>query len=162
MSQKTLVEQFRFCEYVMKKVLGGISHEESLLSPEPDVNCINWVIGHVVYTRNRVIGLVGKESLYPDNKFERYKQSSKPISPEEKIIQLDESIYAFEKIHTEFMDDLMGLSDDALDKMAPSSAGGNDEDTVGSRLAIIACHEAYHIGQIGLLRRLAGKAGAVD
>ena len=33
--------------------------------------------------------------------------------------------------------------------------------TVGSQLAFLHFHEAYHAGQVGLLRRLLGKEGAI-
>jgi uncharacterized damage-inducible protein DinB len=39
-----------------------------------------------------------------------------------------------------------------------ASAG---KETVGDQLAFLQFHEAYHIGQAGLLRRLAGKDGAI-
>nr|WP_320132392.1 DinB family protein [uncultured Holophaga sp.] len=35
----------------------------------------------------------------------------------------------------------------------------NGSDTVRGMVAFLAWHEAYHLGQLGLLRRLAGKAG---
>ena len=44
---------------------------------------------------------------------------------------------------------------------APFSPTGNPNETVGSLLASIAFHEAYHLGQTGLSRRLLGKTGAL-
>jgi len=45
------------------------------------------------------------------------------------------------------------------DKAAADKAVGNK--TVGNQLAFFQFHEAYHAGQVGLLRRLAGKEGAL-
>ena len=36
-----------------------------------------------------------------------------------------------------------------------------EKDTLGWRLAFLQFHEAYHAGQLGLLRRLLGKDGAI-
>lgn len=48
-----------------------------------------------------------------------------------------------------------------LSAAAPFSPTGNSDETVGTLLASIAFHEAYHLGQTGLSRRLLGKAGAL-
>jgi len=34
--------------------------------------------------------------------------------------------------------------------------------SLGSKLAVLQFHEAYHAGQLGLLRRIAGKKGAIQ
>ena len=56
---------------------------------------------------------------------------------------------------------LAASGSDALGRRAPFSPGGDPGETVGSLLMTIAWHQAYHVGQTGLLRRLAGKEGAI-
>ncbi len=48
------------------------------------------------------------------------------------------------------------LPDAALSSPAPAKMPVND-DTLGGMLAFIMHHEAYHIGQLSLLRRILGK-----
>jgi len=48
-----------------------------------------------------------------------------------------------------------------LSAAAPFSPTGNPNETTGTLLASIAFHEAYHLGQTGLSRRLLGKPGAL-
>jgi hypothetical protein len=53
------------------------------------------------------------------------------------------------------------MSPDQMDKPAPISPTGNPKETVGSLLAALAFHEAYHVGQTGILRRVIGREGVV-
>ncbi len=55
---------------------------------------------------------------------------------------------------------LKDVPDDAYYR--PPAGGGNDEnETMGSLLAGMAFHEAYHAGQIGVIRRTLGFGGIV-
>ena len=53
------------------------------------------------------------------------------------------------------------VTDEALAAEAPFSPTDNPDETIGSLLAGLSFHEAYHAGQIGLLRRIVGKQGAL-
>jgi uncharacterized damage-inducible protein DinB len=48
-----------------------------------------------------------------------------------------------------------------MDEPAPFSPTNNPKETVRSLLATVFFHQAYHVGQTGLLRRIAGKEGAI-
>lgn len=54
---------FKFNGFVVNKNLEGISHEESLKSSDRGGNCINWVIGHIVVTRDVLLETLGLETL---------------------------------------------------------------------------------------------------
>ncbi len=45
--------------------------------------------------------------------------------------------------------------------LVPDGPTGNPEETVGSLLAVVMFHQAYHSGQLGILRRIAGESGAI-
>ena len=48
-----------------------------------------------------------------------------------------------------------------LDRPAPHSPSGNPDETVRSLLTTVFFHQAYHAGQTALLRRIAGREGAI-
>ncbi len=50
---------------------------------------------------------------------------------------------------------------DLVGAKAPFSPKDDENETVGSLLAGLAFHEAYHTGQLGILRRVSGADGAV-
>src|SRR5437762_4909444 len=45
--------------------LEGITHEESLIEPTPAGNTLNWVLGHIVATRNRMLPMLGAQPFWP-------------------------------------------------------------------------------------------------
>jgi uncharacterized damage-inducible protein DinB len=56
---------------------------------------------------------------------------------------------------------LAALPEERLAERVPMSPTGNPNETVGTMLATIVQHQAYHSGQLGVLRRVAGKPGAI-
>jgi hypothetical protein len=50
-----LVQQFELHHHVAHVNLAGITHEEALFTRARPENCLNWVPGHVVATRNIVM-----------------------------------------------------------------------------------------------------------
>ncbi|MDH3216082.1 MAG: DinB family protein [Candidatus Krumholzibacteria bacterium] len=160
MHSDTLVHQFSITSYVIKKNIEGSTHEESLRQPDPAGNNLNWVVGHIVRTRNQALALVGKEHLFEMEKFESYDKT--PITDPAKAIRLEELVEMFDALEKPLFDGIKEMPADAFAASAPFSPTGNPDETVGSLLSSIAFHEAYHAGQTGLLRRLAGKSGALQ
>jgi len=159
MHAKTIAYQFGLCSYVLERNVGGVSHEESLISPQPGGNCLNWVLGHLTRTRNGVLTLVGQKPLFPNEELNAY-DGWVPFRPET-ALSFDELKRRFKALQEPLVNGLNGMSLEAMDKPAPLSPTGNPKETVGSLLASIAFHEAYHVGQTGLLRRVVGREGVV-
>src|SRR5579863_1145758 len=76
-------------------------------------------------------------------------------------LPLDELKRRFDTLGPMLEDALKRTSPKQLSASAPFSSTGNPNETVGTLLASIAFHEAYHLGQTGLSRRLLGKLGAL-
>ena len=138
---------FQFNHRVIGINLEGITHEESLVSNETGGNCINWILGHIIFNRDEIFTILG---LPPDcnEKFSSlYSRGTKNIKAEnaEKLETLLDKFNASQKKLE------VGLSD--------ADFSGNPEKL--KSLAFYAFHEAYHAGQTGILRRIAGKEGAI-
>jgi len=127
--------------------LEGITHEESLLSPEPGGNCINWVLGHMLISRDDINKILGIDKVSDEKLLERYKRGTTPIT-KENAIDINE-------IFRRFND-----SQKTIEEKVESTDFTQRQDELKS-LAFHAFHEAYHAGQTGLLRRLSGKSGAI-
>jgi hypothetical protein len=54
-----------------------------------------------------------------------------------------------------------GMSDELLAGKPPRNLTSDPDETVGSNLATFVFHESYHVGQTGVLRRVAGKQGVI-
>jgi uncharacterized damage-inducible protein DinB len=158
MDPQVLAFQFGVGAFVLQRNLVGVTNEESLRAPKPGGNTMNWIVGHVVRTRNQALGLLGEKPLFDDADFETYGAGS---SQTPTTIPLDELKRRFDALGPTLDGALKRSSPQQLSATAPFSPTGNPNETVGTLLARIAFHEAYHLGQTGLSRRLLGKPGAL-
>jgi uncharacterized damage-inducible protein DinB len=156
MDPHVLAFQFGVGAFVLDRNLAGISNQESLRPPQPGGNTMNWIVGHVVRTRNKALGLLGDTPLFDDAEFEAYGHGS-TAAP----LPLDELKRRFDALGPALDTALERTSPQQLSAAAPFSPTGNPNETVGTLLASIAFHEAYHLGQTGLSRRLLGKRGVL-
>lgn len=144
MDPRTLAFQFRIGAFVLDRNLGGITHEESLRAPQPGGNTMNWIVGHVVRTRNQALGLLGDQPPFDEADFEPYGAGT--FDPN-RALRLEELKRRFDTLGPALMSALEKTTAEELSAAAPFSPIGNPNETVGSLLASIAFHEAYHLGQ---------------
>ena len=154
MSAQSLQKLFDVNQYALNVNVEGLSHEESLLQPAGGGNCLNWVVGHIVANRNHVLGLLGEAPIWPEADYERFKRGSAPVRDAGGARPLAKTLEDFARSQERIRAGLNRVGDAGL----AAKAG---EETVGEKLAFLHFHEAYHIGQAALLRRMAGKDGAI-
>ena len=158
---ETLALQFKFVALVFPMNMAGISEEEARIRPEPGVNSINWMIGHMITIRQRYLAAFNKGPFLSDEGVEYYRRGSKPgesaANPPESLAAL---VDIFNRTHTEMLELIATFDEETLAKPAPFSPTRSPE-TVGSLVARMVVHEGYHVGQIGVVRRLLGKEGAI-
>jgi hypothetical protein len=119
---------------------------------------MNWIVGHVVRTRNQALHLLGATPLFSDADFAAYGAGALQSA---RTLPLEELKRRFDALGPALSSALERTPVQQLSSPAPFSPTGNPNETVGTLLASIAFHEAYHLGQTGLSRRLLGKAGAL-
>jgi hypothetical protein len=158
MDPNVLAFQFAIGDFVFERNLADVTHEESLRAPRPRGNTMNWIVGHVVRTRNQALGLLGSTPLFDDADFSLYGAGS--FDPHQ-ALSLDELKRRFDALGPALMNALKTATVDQLKAAAHFSPTSNPSETIGTLLASIAFHEAYHLGQTGLSRRLLGKPGAL-
>lgn len=158
---EVLRQQVRMTQYVLRLNTEGVTHQESLIQPEPDGNCLNWVVGHLACVYNNVLPLVGQEPVMDADALKRYDRGSPPLRDPAEAIELGELLAAFDRATERLEAGLAALTADDLERPAPFSPGGDPDETVRSLLATVTFHQAYHAGQTGILRRIVGKEGAV-
>jgi len=158
MDPQVLAFQFGVGAFVLERNLAGVTNEESLRPPKPSGNTMNWIVGHVVRTRNQALGLLGEKPPFDDDDFAAYGAGG---SINGETLPLDELRRRFDGLGPMLDGALKRTSPKHLSEAAPFSPTGNPHETVGTLLASIAFHEAYHLGQTGLSRRLLGKPGAL-
>ena len=136
---------------VIQRQLDGLTHEDSLLQLPFRGNCLNWVLGHIIASRNGVLNLLGEASIWNDEEAAPYISGSEPITgPESPHLHLEKIMAALEQSQAQILAALERTSQEALNQ--PDGDG-----TVGDSLSFLYWHEAYHVGQTEYLRQLAGK-----
>jgi uncharacterized damage-inducible protein DinB len=160
MIRKTLATQLALNHRILTRTLDGIDHEASLQTPPAGGNCINWIVGHVVATRDSMLAVVGEEKQWEKPRRQLYGRGSASMTAAN-ALPLSELQSAFETAQQRLLAALAALPEDRLAASAAFTFPGNTEETNASLLASLASHEAYHIGQTAILRRMLGRPGAI-
>ncbi len=160
MGPELIAYQFDFNYNVAKINTGDLTQDESLATPPGGGNCINWVMGHVVTSRNGVMQLLGREPVWDAERAAPYSRGSEPITAAD-ALPFEEILADYRRSQKTLREALAGLTDDDLKASSPIQFFKGEQETVGSALAAFAFHEAYHLGQTGSLRHAAGKQGAI-
>jgi uncharacterized damage-inducible protein DinB len=148
--------------FTLKMNTEGVTHEMSLVSPQPGGNCMNWVVGHILAQRLPILKLAGGEPIWTDADAAVYARGSAPIAGhrQDEARPFESLVADLAKTQQRLKEALARITDDALAAPGiPDVPGGVQP--VGAQLAFFNFHESYHSGQVGLLRRLLGLPGMI-
>jgi uncharacterized damage-inducible protein DinB len=161
MHAKTLTYQLELSSKVLDMNTRDVSNEESLVTPPKGGSCLNQVLGHMTRTRNRALGSMGQKSPYPMEDFDPYDDRTGVAFSREKALPFDELRRRYQAMQEPLVSAIKGMPPEVLASKPPRPMTGEPNETVGSNLATFVFHECYHVGQTGVLRRVAGKPGVV-
>jgi len=131
----------------------GLTHADSLVQPPVPGNCINWVVGHIVHYRNRIFKILGASPIFDEATAARYARDSKPVLGDEPgISSLEDLLDALEKSQVKLGATMNALSPEAALK---SWIFGDTTMSAIEWMLFLLRHEAYHVGNLELLRELA-------
>ena len=153
-------QQTRATGRVVGANLAGLTHEDSLVQPRPGGNCLNWVLGHLLTVYNGVLPLLSQEPVMDKGALQHYVRGAPPIRDGAEALDFQQLLSAWNQAIERIDAGLARLSPDVLDRPAESPTG-NPNETVRSLLTTVMFHQAYHAGQTAVLRRIAGKEGAI-
>jgi hypothetical protein len=154
--------QGHLTQTVVRLNLDGMTHEDSLVQPHPAGNCSNWVIGHLLTIYTDALPLLGQKAVRPREELSHYARGAPPIKHPAEALPLEELKKGWDESCARFDAGLAALPEDRLTERVPNSPTNNPDETMGSLLATLLFHQAYHSGQLGVLRRIAGKPGAIS
>ncbi len=138
--------------------LEGFTHAESLVTPKPAGNGANWVLGHILANRSYVLTMIDQPPVWSEADGEPYERErdAAPFEPAQ-ARPWDTLCADLETTQERIRTGLARLTPERLaQKKKPE-----DRRTLGEQLHFMAFHEGYHAGQLGMLRRIVGKAGAI-
>ena len=142
-----LKTQIEFNQNVIEKNLEGISHHESMIFPNGEANSMNWIFGHLIFVRNTLLEIVGEKPVWNDEDYPFYNRGVIPV-------QLQYEFLDFETLKTYFRE--------SQNRLNRALENRNDLPVENiSDIAGLSLHEIYHSGQLGYIRRILGKEGAI-
>jgi DinB superfamily len=156
MSDPVLTSLFETNLYAIRVNTEGLADAEALLQPHPAGNCMNWVVGHITSSREGLLKLFGETPVLPAEVAARYKRGSSPITGSGEGLPLTELLARLATSQERLLRGIEKAPDAKWDEEQA------DFGTVRRATYFLHFHEAYHAGQLALLRRLAGKKGAIQ
>ncbi|WP_370897837.1 hypothetical protein [Chryseobacterium gossypii] len=132
---------------VISMNIEGITNEEAIIFPNGEANCMNWILGYLIYIRNPLLNILGEESVWDGEKFSCYNRG-------EIALERKDDFASFEELKS-----YLKRSQDKLESKLNSIESFNSESI--NDISTLCLHEIYHGGQLGYLRRILGKPGAI-
>ncbi len=142
---EVMVAMLNFQSGIYNNAYEELTNEKSFERPGKNSNHINWLLGHILTCRYMLANICGVEDQDPYNKmyFPKLEEAN-----DYKTIEEIKSHW--EGISNKLVNVISELTDEELHTEIPN---------MGTRYDLInffIYHEAYHLGQIGYARKLAG------
>ncbi|HEY3927708.1 MAG TPA: DinB family protein [Candidatus Koribacter sp.] len=152
--------QNKFIWLSVEKNCAEVTHEESLVRPQPGGNSMNWIVGHLLCVYNNVLPMLGQPPVMLTEKLKRYDRGSQQVTAET-ALPFEELLAGLKEAIDRWDAGLAAATNEALDRKAPFSPFNDPNETVRSVIGFLMFHQGYHTGQTGVLRRVIGKAGSM-
>lgn len=153
-----LVQQFGMIYGVVARNLEGLTHADSLAGAAGGGNTANWIHGHVVDVQNAVMRVVGAPAVWESDELDRARFDH-PIRDASEAIDWGTLVERFNASREACLAALGALSDATLAEGMTDPFG--NACTRAELLNLLAIHQCYHAGQLGMARRAAGLKGAI-
>jgi uncharacterized damage-inducible protein DinB len=161
MPAEILAKMFEYTHYVITVNSKELTHEDSVTRPAYGGSTLNWIVGHILVSRNSILKLLGHDPILDGESVAPYERGSGPLPADGRVRKFEELLALLNRSQEQIMAGIRRLGDSGLS--GPASEGAIDKSgTVGQNLAFFQFHEAYHAGQTGILRRVAGRKGAIQ
>lgn len=152
--------QARMARDVVNANTHGLTHEDSLVEPRPGGNRLNWVLGHLLSVYDGFLPLLKQEPVI-GAALQRFARGAPPLRDPDEAIDFGKLLAAWNQASERVDAGLASLDPEILERPVPNSPSGNPDETVRSLITTVMFHQAYHAGQTAVLRRIAGREGAI-
>jgi hypothetical protein len=144
-----IIQAYATNTWLIRQLTEGLSQEESLLQPRFPTNCVNWILGHILVSRNESIQLCGGD-MWDEMLINRYKSDSGPVREGDDDVRFFEHLVKDVDVSQEVLKELLNrLSEDELNKIVETTRG---EKPRWQHIRGLHWHETYHMGQLEQLR----------
>ncbi len=160
-AKKVLLDQFDLHNLLYNNVIADISDEESNKCIADPMNSVKWLAGHLLWANGNLANIGGMKIDMPWRDHFHTKQGATPAdlaAPKSELPTLEQIKNKWNEFAPIIRTGLENLPAEALNAVIEIKHPIYPFDnTLGGLWAFINHHQAYTIGQIGILRRGLGK-----
>ena len=149
---KTIKDQFDLHTKLFINVLENITNNHTDTQLNEHVNHLKWLAGHVTNVRLSFLKLTG---LPEDNSLDEYFAHGAKIDSNLKYPTIETIVSKWKDVSEKVSGGLMHIPAEVLASPSPINVPFGDK-TMKGFLGFLMHHEAYHIGQMGILRKYLG------
>jgi hypothetical protein len=154
----TVAEQFRITTNLFIKAMSGIDKDEAMRRPGELSNPLLWLAGHVIHFRTRLLSLIGVPRDFPWGS--RFDTGSK-VGKAETYPDPEELVAMWEQL-SELLVERLGTLTEADLAAPPAARVPTTDATLRGAIGYFSLHEAYHVGQMGYVRKWLGLSPIID
>lgn len=131
----------------------GVTPEASLIRVGSEGNNFNWLVGHIVASRNGLVTAIGGDSVVPQEIVRKYQRSAPlPVGEETPLSELVE----LSKRTAQAVSDALARVEPArLEEPSPLDMN------LLEYVEFLVWHDTYHTGQAAVYRRMLGLEGVI-
>ncbi len=139
----------------IKEATANLTHEESIQNPSFGGNCIHWIVGHLVVARCNFLTLLDVPSIWDWPTCKLFVPGSSPTVEAADHLRFSSMLADLDRTQSQLLASLTDFADLAdLNRSKTSDLAVTKEDkSIGEQLTEYAAHEAYHAGQLSILRQ---------
>ena len=138
--------------WLINQLTEGITHGESVFQLPFPANCLNWILGHILSSRNSALTLLQAEPIWDETILALYKSGSAPIIDERGGRRWEELLADLATSQQRLAAALQARTEEDLSRVAETDRGSKP---VWQHVEGLHWHETYHVGQLEILRALA-------
>ncbi len=150
-----LNQSFATTFWLMGKFAEDLTHADSVQTPPFRANSFNWVFGHILVSRDRVLTALGAEPVLRDEERVLYETGAGLVDLET-AVSLERLLAALESSQASIVQAVETANEADLEAFYDEDKGV----TVADRIEGLHWHETYHVGQLEILRQVSGEREA--
>ena len=147
-----LADILRLDTRLVLNCVDGLSDAQLAARPAPPANGVAFLVAHLADTRHALLALLGAPA---DNPLAPYLAAARGIDDVAALPPRAELLGAWRDVSERLQRRLAALDAAALDAPSPQRFPVDDDTTLGA-VAFLVQHDAFHVGQLAMLRRVHG------
>ena len=138
--------------WLLNRLVADITQLESLITPHPRINGMNWILGHILAGRHEALELLGHPRFWEEDQLVVYRTGSLALDGEGTGIDFKILVDELERSQEKLALALDAISSERLESVVETRRG---KKPVWEHIDGLAWHETFHVGQVDILRAYA-------